>query len=178
MSCCWHSYHSPTAPWLVFSEATDTAGTPPVSIVLGAERHEVSLSLMWVIADECAKLGLTVHFIAQAVLYSPPHTAVMAMSVKSLCLSAHISNVLKISYMKLSKSNYAVRHIREKTSSHIPLTSSHIPLEKEGQTTWAAYKLFFKYFSKLHSPLRIASFTLLADVPSALVIAVLLMPKK
>lgn len=137
----------------------------------GAERHEVSLSLMWVIADECAKLSLTVHFIARAVLYSPPHTAVMAMSVKSLCLSAHISNVLKISYMKLSKSNYAVRHIREKTSSHIPL-------EKEGQTTWAAYKLFFKYFSKLHSPLRIASFTLLADVPSALAIAVLLMPKK
>lgn len=171
MSCCWHSYHSPTAPWLVFSEATDTAGTPLVSIVLGAEQHEVSLSLMWVIADECAKLGLTVHFIAQAVLYLPPHTAVMAMSVKSLCLSVHISNVLKISYMKLSKSNYAVRHIREKISSHIPL-------EKEGQTTWAAYKLFFKYFSKLHSPLRIASFTLLADVPSALAIAVLLMPKK
>lgn len=83
---------------------------------------------MWVIADECAKLGLTVHFIAPTVFHSPPHTVIVAMSVKSLCLLAHISNVLKISYIWLSKNNYAVWHIREKTSSHIPL-------EKEGQTT-------------------------------------------
>ena len=114
LSCCWHSHHSPTVPWLVLSKATHTAGTPSVLIVLRAKRIEVSLSLMWVIAVECAKLGLTVHFVARAVLHSPPHTAVLAMPVKSLCLSSHISNVLKISYMKLSKKNYAVWHIREK----------------------------------------------------------------
>ncbi|MEG0900343.1 MAG: hypothetical protein RSF40_11625 [Oscillospiraceae bacterium] len=96
-------HHSPTVSWLVLSKATHTAGTPPVSIVSGAKRIEVSLSLMCVIADECATLGLTVHFIAQAVFHSPPLTAVMAMSVKSLCLSAHISNVLKISYIQLSR---------------------------------------------------------------------------
>lgn len=103
LSCCWHSYHSPTVPWLVLSKATHTAGTPSVLIVSRAKRIEVSLFLMWVIADEFATLGLTAHFIAPKVFNSPPHTAIMAMPVKSLCLSAHISNVLKISYIQLSR---------------------------------------------------------------------------
>ena len=93
---------------MLVPKATHTAGTPSVLIVSRAKRIEVSLSLMWVIANECAKLGLTVHFIARAVFYSPPHTTIMAMSVKSLCLSAHISNVLKISYIQLSKNNFSV----------------------------------------------------------------------
>ena len=61
---------------------------------------------MWVIADEHAKLGLTVHFVAPTVFHSPPHTAIMALSAMSLCLSAHISNVLKISYIHFSKNNF------------------------------------------------------------------------
>lgn len=125
---------------------------------------------MWVIADEFAKLGLTFHFVAPKVFNSPPHTVIMAMSVKSLCLSAHISNVLKISYMKLSKSNYVILHIREKTSSHIPL-------EKE-LISCVYHKTFFKYFSRCDNPWLIDRVTWLLFTPSALAIAVLLIPKK
>ncbi|MFA6850060.1 MAG: hypothetical protein WCS30_06875 [Selenomonadaceae bacterium] len=35
-----------------------------------AKRIEVSLSLMWVIANECAKLGLTVHVSLGSIIFT------------------------------------------------------------------------------------------------------------
>lgn len=112
-------------------QATHTAGTPSVSIVTRAKRIEVSLSFMCVIADECTTLGLMVAFSRSysvmlfdtgyfKIMFLFPvrkyYSIVMAMPIMSLCFSAHINNVLKISYIQFSKSNNHVSSERDKYS--------------------------------------------------------------
>jgi hypothetical protein len=93
LSCCWHSYHSPTVPWLC-PKATHTAGTPPVSIVLGRNVTKYHCHLCGLLRTSCQARSNS-SFYRSKVFYSPPYTVIIAMSVKSLCLAAHISNVLK-----------------------------------------------------------------------------------